>query len=182
MALKQLYKDNVIKKLNDEFKYINPLETPKLVKITVNRGLGMDASNKTVLQSTIDEFRVITGQQPIVRLAKKSIAGFKIRENMPLGVSVTLRKDRMYAFLERLIHIVLPRTRDFRGLNPLAFDGKGNYNLGITEQLIFPEISYDKIDKTRGFNITIVTTAKTNEEGFFLLKELGLPFAEKKVN
>lgn len=180
MELKNLYTEMVIQKLKDEFQYPNPLQIPKIVKITVNRGLGMDASNKTVLQSTIDEFRLITGQQPVIRLAKKSIAGFKIREGMPLGVSVTLRRERMYAFLARLIHIVLPRTRDFRGLNPLAFDGRGNYNLGITEQLIFPEISYEKIDKTRGYTITIVTTAKTNEEGLFLLKELGLPFAEKK--
>ena len=178
MALKELYKDKVVSKLQEEFKYSNSMEIPKIVKITVNRGLGLDASNKSVLQSTIDEFRVITGQQPIVRFAKTSIAGFKIREGMPLGVSVTLRKEKMYSFLERLIHIVLPRTRDFRGLNSLAFDGKGNYNLGITEQLIFPEISYDKIDKTRGFNITIVTTAKTNEEGLVLLKQLGFPFAE----
>lgn len=179
MALKELYKDQIVEKLQNEFDYKNCHEIPKLVKINVNRGLGMDAANKSILQSTVDEFRVITGQQPVVRLAKKSIAGFKIREDMPLGVCVTLRKERMYSFLERFINIVLPRTRDFRGLNPLGFDGRGNYNLGLTEQLIFPEIGYEKIDKTRGFNITIVTTAKTNEEAYFLLKELGFPFAKK---
>ena len=179
MALKEIYKDRVVESLQNEFNYRNCHEIPKLVKINVNRGLGMDAANKSSLQSTVDEFRVITGQQPVVRLAKKSIAGFKIREGMPLGVCVTLRNEYMYSFLERLIKIVLPRVRDFRGLDPMAFDGRGNYNLGLTEQLIFPEINYEKIDKTRGFNITIVTTAKTNEEGYVLLKELGFPFAKK---
>ena len=179
MALKETYNEVVREKLQNQFNYKNSHQIPVLEKITINRGLGLDASNKATLQSTIEEFRVITGQQPVVQKAKKSIAGFKIREGMPLGVSVTLRRTKMYSFLERLIHIVLPRTRDFRGLDPRAFDGNGNYNLGLVEQLIFPEISFEKIDKTRGFTITIVTTAKTNEEGYFLLKELGFPFRNK---
>ena len=176
MTIKKVYKETVVKKLESQFNYKNLHQIPSIRKITVNRGLGLDATNKTILQSSIEEFRVITGQQPVVRNAKKSIAGFKIREEMPLGISVTLRREKMYSFLERLISIVLQRTRDFRGLDPRSFDGQGNYNLGLTEQLIFPEISFEKIDKTRGFTITIVTSAKTNEEGYFLLKELGFPF------
>ena len=178
MQLKNRYKEVIRKNLKENFNYANDHQIPKVIKINVNRGLGMDASNKNILQSSIEEFRLITGQQPVICKAKKSIAGFKIREDMPLGVAATLRGEKMYSFLERLIHIVLPRIRDFRGLNPNSFDRQGNYNLGLTEQLVFPEISYENIDKAQGFNITIVTSAKTRDESLFLLKNLGLPFSK----
>jgi len=173
---KQLYSEKITPVLKEKFSYKNPHELPKIVKIQVNRGLGLAAQNKTVLQKSIQELRLITGQQPIVTRAKKSIAGFKIREEMELGVTVTLRKEKMYSFLERLINLVLPRVRDFRGLDDKAFDRFGNYNFGIIEQLVFPEISYNIIDQSRGYNISIVTTAKTPNEAYVLLKEYGVPF------
>jgi large subunit ribosomal protein L5 len=173
--LKKEYKEIVSAKLIEEFKYENKHQIPKIEKILISSGLGLNAQNRTFLQKAIEEIRLISGQQPIMTKAKKSIAGFKIREGMPLGLTVTLRRGKMYAFLEKFIKLVLPRIRDFRGLNPNNFDKHGNYNLGISEQLVFPEIDYDSVDQRRGFNITIVTTAKTSAEGFFLLKELGTP-------
>jgi large subunit ribosomal protein L5 len=177
--LKREYLEKVVPKLASEFQYKNKHEIPKLEKILISAGLGLNAQNRTFLQKSIEEIRLISGQQPILTKAKKSIAGFKIREGMPLGLVVTLRREKMYAFLEKFIKLVLPRLRDFRGLNPNNFDKNGNYNLGVSEQLVFPEIDYDSVDQRRGFNITIVTTAKNAEEGFFLLKELGVPFAKK---
>ena len=174
--LKDHYLKVVAPKLLEEFQYKNIHEIPKLEKININAGLGLNAQNRVYLQKATEEIRVITGQQPILRSSKKSIAGFKVRENMPLGLTVTLRREKMYAFLERFIKLTLPRIRDFRGLKPNTFDKFGNYNLGISEQLVFPEIDFDAVDQRRGFNITIVTSAKTQQEGFFLLKELGVPF------
>ena len=174
--LKNDYLNVVIPKLQEEFQYKNKHQLPKLVKITINSGLGQNGQNRVYLQKATEEIRAISGQQPILTLAKKSVAGFKVREGMPLGLTVTLRREKMYAFLEKFIKVVLPRIRDFRGLNPNNFDKHGNYNLGITEQLIFPEIDYDNVEQRRGFNITIVTSAKTANEGKFLLQELGFPF------
>jgi large subunit ribosomal protein L5 len=164
--------------LMEIFQYKNIHQVPKLVKIQLNRGLGADAQNTSILKKSIEEFRLISGQQPIVTTAKKSIAGFKVRENMNLGVTVTLRKEKMYSFLEKLIHLVLPRIRDFRGLSIQGFDRDGNFNFGLREQLVFPEISYESIDQTKGFNITIVTNAKTREEGITLLREFGFPLKD----
>jgi|TARA_B110000977_G_scaffold201808_1_gene298841 large subunit ribosomal protein L5 len=178
--LKQEYLGNVIPKLQNEFNYLNKHQIPKIEKIIISSSLGLNAQNRTFLQNAIEEIRLITGQQPILTKAKKSIAGFKVRQGMPLGLVVTLRREKMYAFLEKFTKIVLPRLRDFRGLNPKGFDKNGNYNLGIAEQLIFPEIDYDNVDQRRGFSITIVTTAKNAKEGFFLLKELGVPFAKSE--
>jgi large subunit ribosomal protein L5 len=174
--LKNDYLNVVIPKLQEEFQYKNKHQLPKLVKITINSGLGQNGQNRVYLQKATEEIRAISGQQPILTLAKKSVAGFKVREGMPLGLTVTLRREKMYAFLEKFIKVVLPRIRDFRGLDPNNFDKHGNYNLGITEQLIFPEIDYDNVEQRRGFNITIVTSAKTANEGKFLLQELGFPF------
>ena len=174
--LKNDYLNVVIPKLQEEFQYKNKHQLPKLVKITINSGLGQNGQNRVYLQKATEEIRAISGQHPILTLAKKSVAGFKVREGMPLGLTVTLRREKMYAFLEKFIKVVLPRIRDFRGLNPNNFDKHGNYNLGITEQLIFPEIDYDNVEQRRGFNITIVTSAKTANEGKFLLQELGFPF------
>jgi large subunit ribosomal protein L5 len=176
--LKKEYKDKVSLKLLEEFNYLNIHQIPKIEKIVISSSLGLNAQNRVFLQKATEEIRLISGQQPILTKAKKSIAGFKIREGMPLGLVVTLRKEKMYAFLEKLIKLVLPRIRDFRGLNPTNFDKHGNYNLGISEQLVFPEINYDTVDQRRGFTITIVTTARNTAEGFFLLKELGIPFAK----
>lgn len=176
MNLKLQYQQEIIPDLQNKFKYSNIHEIPKISKIKINRGLGIVAQNNKVLQKTIQEIRTISGQQPIVTKAKKSIAGFKIREEMPLGVTVTLRNEKMYSFLERLINLTLPRIRDFQGLNPKKMDKNGNYNFGINDQLIFPEIDYEQVDQTLGFNITIVTTAKTQQEGLMLLEKLGLPF------
>lgn len=173
---KKIYQTRIKSNLKEKFKYKNEHQIPKLVKIQINRGLGLGAQNKTILQKTVEEIRLITGQQPIITKAKNSIAGFKTREGMELGVTVTLRNDFMYAFLEKLINLVLPRIRDFRGLSPDSFDEHGNYNLGIREQLVFPEIDYNMIDQLRGYNISIVTTAKTPEEGRLLLQEFGFPF------
>ena len=176
--LKEHYIKNVVPKLLENFQYTNIHQIPKIEKITINAGLGLNASNRVFLQKATEEIRQITGQHPVLTIAKKSIAGFKVREGMPLGLTVTLRREKMYAFLEKFIKLVLPRIRDFRGLNPTNFDKNGNYNLGISEQLVFPEIDYDSVDQRRGFNITIVTSAKNPAEGLFLLKELGVPFSK----
>jgi large subunit ribosomal protein L5 len=176
--LKKEYLEVVVPKLVKEFNYSNIHQIPKIEKIQVSAGLGLNASNRVFLQKATEEIRQITGQHPVLTMSKNSIAGFKIREGMPLGLTVTLRKEKMSAFLEKFIKLVLPRIRDFRGLNPKNFDKYGNYNLGISEQLVFPEIDYDSVEQRRGFNITIVTTAKNSTESFFLLKELGVPFAK----
>ena len=177
-SLKTLYLEKVTPKLKEQFGYTNPHQLPKLAKVTVNRGLGEASQNAKALESSISELAVITGQRPVVTRAKKAIAGFKIREGMPVGVKVTLRSDRMYAFANRLINLTLPRIRDFRGVSPRSFDGRGNYTLGLREQLIFPEVEYDSVDQIRGMDITIVTTANSDEEGRALLKELGMPFRD----
>ena len=174
--LKSHYQTNVIPKLMNEFKYSNVHEIPKIEKINVSAGLGLNAQNRVFLQKATEEIRLITGQHPILTISKNSVAGFKVREGMPLGLMVTLRREKMYAFLEKFIKLVLPRIRDFRGLNTDQFDRFGNYSLGISEQLVFPEIDYDNVEQRRGFNITIVTTCKTTTESLFLLKELGVPF------
>ncbi|NEP17225.1 MAG: 50S ribosomal protein L5 [Leptolyngbya sp. SIO4C1] len=176
--LKEFYLEKAVPNLMEQFEYDNVHQVPKLVKVTVNRGLGEASQNAKALESSISELSIITGQRPVVTRAKKAIAGFKIREGMPVGVMVTLRSERMYAFLNRLINLVLPRIRDFRGVSPRSFDGRGNYTLGLREQLIFPEVSYDSIDQIRGMDITVVTTASTDEEGRALLKELGMPFRD----
>ena len=176
---KELYKDYVVPSLIEEFGYLNPQEVPKIVKISVNRGLGEGSRNSKELEISLKEIATVTGQQPVVNMSKKSIAGFKIRDGMEVGASVTLRKEKMYSFLDRLIHITLPRIRDFRGITVDGFDGRGNYNLGIKDQLIFPEISYDDVTQMQGFDISIVTTAKNDEESYSLLKKLGMPLRPK---
>lgn len=176
---KSLYHDKVVPKLMEQFQYTNIHQVPKLVKVTVNRGLGEAAQNAKALEASVSEIAKITGQKPVVTRAKKAIAGFKIRQGMPIGVMVTLRSERMHAFLDRFINLALPRIRDFRGVNPNSFDGRGNYTIGVREQLIFPEVDYDAIDQIRGVDISIVTTATTDEEGRALLKELGMPFRDK---
>ena len=173
--VKQVYKEKAVPALMDTFKYKNIEQVPKLVKISINRGLGENARNTKELQANLKEISSIAGQQPIVNKAKKSIAGFKIRDGMNVGASVTLRKAKMYSFIERLVHIILPRIRDFRGISAESFDGRGNYTFGVKDQLIFPEISYDDVENLSGFDISIVTTAKTDEEAYYLLKSLGLP-------
>jgi large subunit ribosomal protein L5 len=175
-TLRVYYKEKVIPSLLEQFKYKNIHEVPKITKITVNRGLGEASKNNKALDISLQELASITGQQPIITKARKSIAGFKIRDGMPVGIAVTLRKQIMYAFLERFIHLSLPRIRDFKGISIKGFDGRGNYNIGIREQLIFPEIEYDKVDQIRGMDISITTTAKTQQEGIALLKALGMPF------
>ena len=174
--LKTLYQQTILPKLQEEFGYTNVHQVPKVMKVTVNRGLGEASQNAKALESSLSELAKITGQKPVVTRARKAIAGFKIREGMPVGVMVTLRSERMYAFLDRLINLALPRIRDFRGISPNSFDGRGNYSLGIREQLIFPEIDYDTIDQIRGMDVSIITSAKTDEEGRALLKALGMPF------
>lgn len=174
--LKTLYRETIVSKLMEQFNYQNIHQVPKVVKVTVNRGLGEASQNAKALESSLSEIATITGQKPVVTRAKKAIAGFKIRKGMPVGVMVTLRSERMYAFLDRLINLALPRIRDFRGVSPKSFDGRGNYTLGLREQLIFPEVDYDSIDQIRGMDISIITTAKTDEEGRALLKEMGMPF------
>ena len=176
MSLKQNYREKIQPKLLKDLNLSNIHEVPKVVKVTVNRGLGEAAQNAKALEASIEELATITGQKVVVTRAKKAIAGFKIRQGMPIGVAVTLRGDRMYAFLERLIHLALPRIRDFRGVSAKSFDGRGNYTLGVKEQIIFPEISFDKIDVIRGMDITFVTTARNDEEGRALLREMGMPF------
>ncbi len=177
-GFKERYHKEIVPKLMEQFGYANVHQVPKVVKVTVNRGLGEASQNAKALESSLNEIGVITGQKPVVTRAKKAIAGFKIRQGMPVGMMVTLRQDRMYSFLERLICLSLPRIRDFRGISPKSFDGRGNYTLGVREQLIFPEISYDKIEQIRGLDITIVTSANNDEEGRALLKEMGMPFRE----
>ena len=175
-SFKSLYQKKIRSDLLNEFKYKNVHEIPKIVKITLNRGLGEATQNSKALENSIKEFTIITGQKPIITRSKKSIAGFKIRENVPIGIMVTLRKEKMYDFLNKLINLALPRIRDFRGISHKNFDGRGNYNLGIKEQIIFPEIEYDSIDRIRGLDISIVTTAKNDMEGLALLKGFGMPF------
>ena len=176
--LKETYKNEVFNKLMDQFKYKNVMQVPKLDKIVVNMGVGEAKENAKVLEAAVKDLETITGQKAILTKAKNSIANFKIREGMPIGCKVTLRGERMYEFLDRLVNLALPRVRDFRGVNPNSFDGRGNYALGIKEQIIFPEIEYDKIDKVRGMDITFVTTANTDEEARELLTLLGAPFAK----
>jgi large subunit ribosomal protein L5 len=175
-TLRSYYKEKVVPKLMEQFKYENIHQVPKIIKITINRGLGEAAKNNKALDISLQELSIITGQQPVVTKARKSIAGFKIRDGMPVGIAVTLRKKLMYAFLERFINLSLPRIRDFKGISVKGFDGRGNYNLGIKEQLIFPEIEYDKVDQIRGMDIAITTTARTQQEGIALLKAMGMPF------
>lgn len=174
--LKDIYKDKIVPKLMKENKYSSVMEVPKLTKITVNVGVGEAIANPKTLDSVADDLSRITGQKPIFTKARKSISNFKLREGMRIGCSVTLRRQRMYEFLDRLLNVAIPRIRDFRGISDKSFDGRGNFNLGIREQIIFPEIDYDKIDKIRGMNISITTTAKTDEEARQLLTELGMPF------
>jgi large subunit ribosomal protein L5 len=174
--LKEFYWREVVPVMMRERNYRNVMEVPRLKKIVVNMGLGEAIQNIKVLDSAVEELSLITGQKAVVTKAKRSIASFKLREGMSIGCMVTLRKERMYEFLDRLIHVAIPRVRDFRGLNSRAFDGRGNYTLGVREQIIFPEIDYDKVDKVKGMNITIVTTARTDEEGRLLLSLLGMPF------
>ncbi len=174
--LQEDYKQKMIPALMEEFKYTSVMEVPKITKITLNMGLGEAVSDKKVVQAAVADMEKISGQKAIVTLSRKSIAGFKIRDDMPIGCKVTLRSDRMYEFLDRLISIAIPRVRDFRGMNPKSFDGRGNYSMGVKEQIIFPEIDYDKIDTLRGMDICITTTAKTNEEGLALLKQFNFPF------
>jgi large subunit ribosomal protein L5 len=174
--LKKQYLETIVPQLSKQFNYKNVHEVPKLTKIVINRGIGDASQNTKVLESFIKELGVIAGQKGIITKSKKSIAGFKIREEMPVGITVTLRGDRMFGFLDRLIHLALPRVRDFQGISPKSFDKHGNYSLGLDEQLMFPEIEYDKIDQIRGMDITVVTTSKNQEESLALLKQFGLPF------
>lgn len=174
--LREVYNTEVIPKLQADFNYGNVMEVPKIIKVVVNMGLGEAIQNVKILDSAAAEVNAITGQKSVITKAKKSIATFKLRQGMPIGCMVTLRRERMYEFLDRLMNVALARVRDFKGVSPKAFDGKGNYTLGVKEQLIFPEINYDTVDKIKGMNITIVTSAKTDEEGRALLKYLGMPF------
>ncbi len=174
--LRNKYKDEIVPQLMKDFGFKNVMQVPKLNRIVVNMGLGEAVQNAKLIESAVEELSAITGRKPIVTRAKKSIATFKLREGMPIGVMVTLRGEQMYDFLDRLISIALPRTRDFKGISPKAFDGRGNYTLGIREQIVFPEINYDKIDRIKGMNVTLVTTAETDEQGRALLKSLGMPF------
>lgn len=175
--LKEKYKSEVAQAMMQKFGYKNVMEIPKVEKVVINMGVGEAVGNPKVLDAAVADMTLIAGQKPVVTRAKKSIAAFKIREGMPIGAKVTMRGERMYQFLDKLINISLPRVRDFRGVNPKSFDGRGNYTLGIKEQLIFPEIDYDKIDKIRGMDIIIVTTAKTDEEARELLRLMGMPFS-----
>ena len=174
--LRQFYDETVIKQLSEQFKYKSSMEVPRITKITLNMGVGEAVADKKVLESAVGDMEKMAGQKPIVTVAKKSIANFKVRDDYPVGCKVTLRKSNMYTFLDRLINIAIPRERDFRGLSAKSFDGRGNYNMGIKEQIIFPEIEYDKIDALRGMNITITTTAKTDEEAQALLSAFSFPF------
>lgn len=173
--LEQHYRDVVIKKLSEQFSYGSAMQVPRITKVTLNMGLGEAVGDKKIIDHALGDMKAIAGQQPVVCLARKSIAGFKIREEWPIGCKVTLRRSRMYEFLDRLINIAIPRIRDFRGLNGRAFDGRGNYSMGIKEQIIFPEVDYDKIDVLRGMDICITTTARTDEEGRALLEAFRFP-------
>lgn len=176
--LKQMYNEKIVPSLMDQFNYKNPLQAPRLEKIVINRGLGDASQNANLVEPCLQELSSISGQKGVVTRSKKSIAGFKLREKTPVGVSVTLRGDRMYGFLDRLINLALPRIRDFQGISIKSFDGQGNYSFGLNEQLMFPEIEYDKIQQIRGMDISIVTTSKTDVEGFALLKAFGMPFKQ----
>ncbi|MEE9143355.1 MAG: 50S ribosomal protein L5 [Candidatus Binatia bacterium] len=175
--LKNKYQEQVVPAMTKEFGYKNLSQVPRLEKITLNVGVGEAIQNAKVLDTVASEVMAIAGQKPVITRAKKAIANFKLREDLPIGCMVTLRRERMYEFLDRLIHVTLPRVRDFRGVSSRSFDGRGNYSLGLREQVIFPEIQYDKVDKTRGLTVSIVTTAKTDQEGRALLKYFGMPFA-----
>lgn len=174
-GLKEFYRAQVVPNLKEQFGYDSVMEVPKITKITLNMGVGEASQDKKAIDGAVADMTAISGQKPVVTKARKSIAGFKIRQGWPIGVKVTLRGDRMYQFLERLIGVAIPRVRDFRGLNAKAFDGRGNYSMGLREQIVFPEIDYDKIDKIRGLDITITTTAKTDDEGRALLKAFSFP-------
>jgi large subunit ribosomal protein L5 len=174
--LNDLYNKEIVPQMMKDFNYRNVMQVPKVEKIVINMGLGEAIQNVKILDSAAEEMALIAGQKPVITKAKKSIASFKLRQGMPIGCAVTLRKEKMYEFLDRLINVSLPRVRDFKGISGKAFDGNGNYSLGVKEQLIFPEINYDKVDKIKGLNITIVTTAKNDEEGKALLKLFGVPF------
>ena len=174
--LNEIYQKDVVPKLREKFRYTNPMQVPKLEKVIINMGLGEAIENIKILDSAAEEIGIITGQKAVVTKARKSISNFKLRAGVPIGMKVTLRRDRMYHFLDKLIAVALPRMRDFKGVSPKGFDGRGNYTMGIKEQIIFPEVNYDKIDKIKGMNITIVTTARTDEEGLELLRLLGMPF------
>ena len=179
-VMQQRYREDAVPQLVDEFRYGNRMQVPGIQKVVLNVGVGEALDNPKALDSVMEDIRIITGQQPVVTKARKSIANFKLREGRAIGVKVTLRGGRMWAFLDRFINIALPRVRDFRGVSPDTFDGRGNYTIGLREQLIFPEIHYDRIDKVRGMEITIVTTARTDEEGRRLLRLLGMPFQENQ--
>ncbi|WP_018753982.1 50S ribosomal protein L5 [Paenibacillus sanguinis] len=176
--LKERFLNEVTPALVQKFNYTTVMQVPKLEKVVINMGVGEAVANSKVLDSAVNDMQLISGQKPVITRAKKSIAGFKLRENMPIGVKVTLRGDRMYYFLDKLFNVTLPRVRDFHGVSTKAFDGRGNYTLGLKEQLIFPEIEYDQVDKVRGMDIVLVTTAKTDEESRELLTALGMPFAK----
>jgi large subunit ribosomal protein L5 len=174
--LKQFYDDTVVGKLKEQFGYKNVMQIPRITKVTINMGVGDAVSDRKVMEFAVGDMTKIAGQKPMVIKARKSVAGFKVREGWPVGCSVTLRSERMYEFLDRLINVAIPRIRDFRGMSPKSFDGRGNYNMGVQEQIIFPEIDYDKIDKIRGLDIAFTTTAKTDEEGRALLAAFSFPF------
>ena len=176
--LREHYTKNVVPALKKEFGYENMMAVPKIEKVSINIGLGEATQNSKLMDGAVSELGTITGQKPVITRAKKSIAAFKLRENMPIGCMVTLRGDRMFEFLDRLMNVALPRVRDFRGISPKAFDGRGNYTLGLKDQLIFPEIDYNKVEKTKGMNISITTTAKSDAEGLALLKQMGMPFRQ----
>lgn len=177
--LKNFYSQKIISKLKHEFNYKNSLQVPRLEKIIINRGLGDGSQNGKIIESSLKELALIAGQQGVITRSKKAIAGFKLREKMPVGVLVTLRGEKMYGFLDRLINLALPRIRDFQGISPTSFDGCGNYSIGFQEQLMFPEIDYEKITQIRGMDVSIVTTSKNAQESFALLKEFGMPFKQK---
>jgi large subunit ribosomal protein L5 len=176
--LKELYLKTVVPALTKEFDYKNPMAVPKIEKISLNVGMGEATQNSKLIDGAVNELTAISGQKPLITKARKSIAAFKLRENMPIGCAVTLRGDRMYEFLDRLVNVALPRVRDFRGVSTKSFDGRGNYTLGLKDQLIFPEIDYNKVEKTKGMNISITTTARTDAEGQALLKHMGMPFSK----
>jgi large subunit ribosomal protein L5 len=176
--LKELYLKTVVPALTKEFDYKNPMAVPKIEKISLNVGMGEATQNSKLIDGAVNELTAIAGQKPLITKARKSIAAFKLRENMPIGCAVTLRGDRMYEFLDRLVNVALPRVRDFRGVSTKSFDGRGNYTLGLKDQLIFPEIDYNKVEKTKGMNICITTTARTDAEGQALLKHMGMPFSK----
>ncbi len=179
VRLKEKYRNEVVAELTKQFNYSNVMEVPRLLKISVNKGVGEASQNKKLLDDAVEELRAITGQHPVTAKAKKSVSNFKLREGMPIGAYVTLRGNQMYEFLDRLVTLALPRVRDFRGIPDKSFDGRGNYSLGIKEQIIFPEINVDKIDRISGLDITFVTSAKTDEEAYALLKAMGMPFVRR---